>query len=532
MGRLTTGQFERGDRHVRRSYLRLQERTSLHRISFSLEEALRLAWLPGEDEGRVYYFRRVSLSHLPSDGERKSWQEKVQRTLNHVATAAVHGADRRAASAEAVFFFSYQEALEHLLHRLVHRATDDAWFWPLIDGTSASESRRARVADVIERIRLLPASDVAVAQAVFQGPVPLNVLELLSAIPVDKCLSWLRQLGDAEVIAPAVSGLPAATIESLQHASQRFGRSDPRTLWLASLAVLSAYPVSRNNGTTIPRANAILSQLSAPPQELPGSGDPSKSDNLNLPRAIEFEDQNGAKREDRNFDRRLSGVDGMTDALIDELPPLHADMAVAKMNAHNDGAHTDGFILGQHTANAGLYFLLNALSGLGIALAVKSTPAFVEYGLVVRIIEQLARHAGVNPEDPILGWARAERSTDVATAGGRDVSFDVRSNPKIWPPNLAPSRRHYFDTEDMVRVWSLAVRRWCWRTAGIAVRDIVNRHGSVSLNRTDLDVFFALNAADLRIRRAGLDIDPGWLSWFGRAVRFHYTQSDTENAVC
>ena len=40
--------------------------------------------------------------------------------------------------------------------------------------------------------------------------------------------------------------------------------------------------------------------------------------------------------------------------------------------------------------------------------------------------------------------------------------------------------------------------------------------------RTDLDVSLPLDQADIRVRRAGLDLDPGWLPWFGRVVRFHY----------
>ncbi len=39
---------------------------------------------------------------------------------------------------------------------------------------------------------------------------------------------------------------------------------------------------------------------------------------------------------------------------------------------------------------------------------------------------------------------------------------------------------------------------------------------------THADVWLAFDQLDLRIRRAGLDIDPGWLPWFGRVVRFHY----------
>ena len=74
----------------------------------------------------------------------------------------------------------------------------------------------------------------------------------------------------------------------------------------------------------------------------------------------------------------------------------------------------------------------------------------------------------------------------------------------------------------MVRVWCLAVRRWCWRVAGISVREVISRSGVFSVNRTDLDVSLQLDQTDVRVRRAGLDLDPGWLPWFGRVVRFHY----------
>jgi len=64
---------------------------------------------------------------------------------------------------------------------------------------------------------------------------------------------------------------------------------------------------------------------------------------------------------------------------------------------------------------------------------------------------------------------------------------------------------------------------------------VINRNGRVWLTRTDLDVTFPLAAADLRIRRIGLDIDPGWLSWFGesgRVVRFHYRDRQPEGQPC
>ena len=40
--------------------------------------------------------------------------------------------------------------------------------------------------------------------------------------------------------------------------------------------------------------------------------------------------------------------------------------------------------------------------------------------------------------------------------------------------------------------------------------------------RWSADVTWPLAGADLALRRAGWDIDPGWLPWIGRVLRFHY----------
>jgi hypothetical protein len=40
--------------------------------------------------------------------------------------------------------------------------------------------------------------------------------------------------------------------------------------------------------------------------------------------------------------------------------------------------------------------------------------------------------------------------------------------------------------------------------------------------RTHLDLHFRLASVRVDVRRAGLDVDPGWVPWLGRVVRFHY----------
>ena len=144
--------------------------------------------------------------------------------------------------------------------------------------------------------------------------------------------------------------------------------------------------------------------------------------------------------------------------------------------------------LGEPTDGAGLYFLLNALRYLGLA-EMGCSP-----GSLARFFQRLARHTGIKEGDPILLWI-------AHTLEGRELeAVDER----------------------LLRTWIRKVRRWCWRNGRIGWREVVRRLGPVTLTPTDLDVTLFLDSVDIRIRRIGLDLDPGWLPWFGRVVRFHY----------
>src|ERR1700740_3303246 len=108
-------QTGRLDRHVRRSYVRMSEGDSRHRISYALEEALRLASLPGEEEGRIYCFRRLSVAGIPGEAIRGVWLDRIQHMLSVWAALAVHGTDPSASTANTIYFNSQEEALETLL---------------------------------------------------------------------------------------------------------------------------------------------------------------------------------------------------------------------------------------------------------------------------------------------------------------------------------------------------------------------------------------------------------------------------------
>ena len=51
---------------------------------------------------------------------------------------------------------------------------------------------------------------------------------------------------------------------------------------------------------------------------------------------------------------------------------------------------------------------------------------------------------------------------------------------------------------------------------------VAKRDAAVDRKPGWIEIHLSLADVDLDIRRAGLDIDPGWLPWLGRVVRFRY----------
>ena len=91
---------------------------------------------------------------------------------------------------------------------------------------------------------------------------------------------------------------------------------------------------------------------------------------------------------------------------------------------------------------------------------------------------------------------------------------------------VVPARQCQDDLHELTAGWYRAMRRWCRAYAGLRLRELIRRTGRIGITRTHVDLFLLANSVDIRIRRAGLDIDPGWLPWLGRVVSFHYLDKE------
>jgi len=54
------------------------------------------------------------------------------------------------------------------------------------------------------------------------------------------------------------------------------------------------------------------------------------------------------------------------------------------------------------------------------------------------------------------------------------------------------------------------------------IETVCRRRAEIEGDPGWLDVYLQLSEVTTEIRRAGLDLDPGYLPWLGTVVRFHY----------
>jgi hypothetical protein len=238
----------------------------------------------------------------------------------------------------------------------------------------------------------------------------------------------------------------------------------------------------------------------------------------------------------------------------------------------NESEETTRFQANHHP-QSGFLFVVSILQALNIDDCLKLNPQLALSNLPVRIIRRLAHRHGIDEGHPLL-----QCLTGFKTGNDAIQRFVC---PRLWLDLLALRHRHPLtlyrytsddnparcvitghhhklllfvgDAEDIpewinhhrvvtkysgLRTTQLAdietsvillINRFLNRYASAALRGLINRGGRIVHTRTHLDVVFDPEQIDIDIRRAGLDIDPGWVSWLGRVVQYHYISGDLDD---
>ena len=211
------------------------------------------------------------------------------------------------------------------------------------------------------------------------------------------------------------------------------------------------------------------------------------------------------------------------------------------------------------TTHGGLYFLLPVLARLGIAKALDAHPDWREWDLGHRALDRAATRAGAHPDDPIRPddiegrappprctfrapdswWAQLGPSGDLRVGPrvgdpSATVLVDAADMPwALWregpPADLPPARPtpHWVgatsDLSTLADAWVGAAARWLERADETLTLDaVIRRPAAILRTRTHVDILLNLDDTDIRLRRLALDVNPGFVPWFGRVVTFHY----------
>lgn len=140
------------------------------------------------------------------------------------------------------------------------------------------------------------------------------------------------------------------------------------------------------------------------------------------------------------------------------------------------------------TRAGGLFFIVPLLARAGLVRHLPNLTRETRDALPWQILRLALRHARVPANDPL------------------QLALEA------IPPPVEQTGR-----------WLLAAHRQAVHLTGLTLRQLIARSALVSLSPTHIDVLFRPADADIRIRSAGLDFDPGWVPWLGRVIAFHFS---------
>jgi len=495
------------DRRVRTLRVRASSDERARHAAVLLEDALRTATIAGTSGARIVLVRRLDVGTLPGMVAATPIMLAVEAALRQLATAAVHGDAAFAAKAPAVYFRDEADALVAFARRLARGRVSPEWFWPLVvRGWSSAQSPERAAALVLDRAFASTAGVSTAAHVVAALAANDAIALLLTPLTEHRGVALLAASGwggmnDAALRSPTppalVPQMPAQTRELISQWMERWGGpADPRAAWLAAMLLVADRPARATSRALPEIVHALLSSLvvrrptstehaATIRNSTEGSKDETPGD-----ASIAFAEKWWDRQRTSGVNSVSGGAPQPRTSRGDSRPPSPLAPEFSDLGFHD---HHADFPL--RTAHAGLLVLVPLLSRIGIAELLAERTDLAERDWPDGLLLRLAYRLGVPPDDPVVAWLQP---------GGLAVA----------PANRA-----------VTAAWIRATRARSRRDTGRSLATITRRSGAIAVTKTHIDVLFRHTEIDVAVRRAGLDIDPGWVPWLGKVVQFHYVDA-------
>lgn len=558
------------ERTVRHLKVRAVDDARARRAGVLLEDALRTASLPGEGAA-VVLVRRLVLPPIHANATPQAVALVLEERCRALTILRVREdtSEDELAAATAVRFRDSLHAHLELCARLLRGEAPRAWCWPMAvsgfrAGIGLAWALRAAALSLAARQEAAAALPAWLDEVVARGGgvALFDVLSMGDADVLYRASAGARADDDAvaalwamlrtrpdvapDLEPPGPSGAAPVEVGAdrwdalLYHVARRHTVDDPRWRWLAGAAVRRHPWISATASIGGPRLQAIAPSTEPPmqwPLKAAAPGVNATALDAVAPLNSEVILQADTARSKTATGTRPDSRTRMAGGADEGLRATPSASSVAQEGgATQEGAGTDSgafrepradapsagqapseFTAGEveraPTRAAGLLFLLRVLEHIGFPAWLDADPARASAAWPARIFACVLVRLKVPEDDP--GWLLANDAVHHAAYAGLNGRRDRVGNAAVHAGDCAIDA-------DAVWRWLRECRRCLRRGAGIGMADLVLRPGLLSLTRTHVDVWLDPEQADIRIRRAGLDIDPGWVPWLERVVRFHY----------
>lgn len=493
-------------RRVRHLHLRAPTDSAARRLEIALTDALHTASLPGGHDSRIVVLRRLDLGRIAPGLAPATLALRLEHAARDLAPRALPAESPAADTADAVYFADRADLLLRLTRRILAEgpAAARAWYWrAALPAWDAQQSPPSALRQLLDLAHALPEAALVVARLLHLVLSTGNVDLLRAAVPPGQGRRWLRQLGWSWPVSPAINpstsgtaggestadeaSVPVPTSAAWETLHDAWDATDDRALWAATLGLVGQNP-----------ARASLTDLPSRALRLLHAAQEKHVAEVSVNRTRETSRASPPTSPPRapSAPRQHQPTTPRDEARTPNSPTTASAEAVAREVVSEE---RETHPTGGTTRAAGLLFLVPALQRLGWPGATPDSTRSIEEGWGPRLLLEFAARTGTPAEDPLV----------VALQG-------------LLPDSAKASRELSAVEAAHQRAWRERLRRWFRTTVRLGLRDLVRRDARLHTTSTHLDLSFDLDRSDVRLRRWGLDLDPGWVPWLGRILTFHY----------
>jgi hypothetical protein len=473
-------------RRVQHLHLRLSHEDSRERARIAIEDGLATAEFG--DCNRLILVRRLVLPKLRTDLTGPGAARAIEASFRELLPDAVHASDPVAQAAPVVWFVDQLEALLEAISLRVEGRPLDAWFWrkalvhsPLPQEPPSISSLLSAIVAFDQAAPLLRHGAVQALAQRWRSWTPAAFERFVAALVQTReidLVDWAWT--DADDL---IEGTVTRAVAAVTHATPRVVVAARKGLsvarWVARWELLAAGAMSVDApiaGQNVLAAAVVDRVLSLP----------------ETPRRLRLVPASHAQASHNSAPEAVELSRGRTEAPNVQVPVTctQQDVGHSVRRAEELLALPPWLVGGSASSHAGFFMLLNVWNLLGFDEWIATQASDLRRPICDDWLDRWSQRLHIPPDDvQRLAWIPRE---------------------EVMPARASLAQ------------WMSHTRRWLRTQARIGPASLVLRTGFVSITRTHVDVVFALNQVDIRVRRAGLDRDPGWVPWLGRIVAFHY----------